>query len=397
MKQNKMKVAIITERANISLGGAERSIFELTAALRLFGVDVKVLAATGTSHSKRVQVLFAESQKRIGFDVFRDALAEHFKTNKYDIIHSTLPLDFADIYQPRGGSYTEAAIRNAASYKNNSVRIFKMLTSFANFKRTKLLRAERKLCENKNSIIVAALSEYVKKQFQRHYNLPQERIRVIPNGVKIIRSTDKARIDRTRALILSQFNIKEADEPVFFLFAANNFRLKGLLSLIDAMAIVKQRPAKRPAYLIVAGRGAIKKYQRIVEKAGIKDRVIYMGQTGSIKNLLLLSDVAVLPTYYDPASRFILEALSAGKPVITTKFNGAADLFTADRHGKVFDSPDNIGALAEAIRYFCSTENITTAKNAIEQDNIKSRVSIKTHCEKLIKLYEEIIRNRTQR
>ncbi len=392
-----MKVAIITERANISLGGAERSIFELTAALRLSGVDVKILAATGISHSRRLQVLFPESQKRVSFDIFRDALLKHFESNKYDIIHSTLPLNFADIYQPRGGSYTEAAIRNAASYKANAMRIFKMLTSFANFKRTKLVIAEKQLCQNETGPVIAALSEYVKKQFQKHYNVPESRIRVIPNGVKIIRNTDNARIDRMRALMLSRFNIKEADEPVFFLFAANNFRLKGLLSLIEAMAIVKQRTAKRPAYLIVAGRGDIKRYQKIVAKAGIADRVIYMGQTGNVKNLLLMSDVAVLPTYYDPASRFILEALSAGKPVITTKFNGAADLFTADRHGKVFDSPDNIGALAEAIRHFCDTANINAAKKAIEDDNVKAKVSIMAHCEKLIKLYEEIIRNRTQK
>jgi UDP-glucose:(heptosyl)LPS alpha-1,3-glucosyltransferase len=392
-----MKVAIITERANISLGGAERSIFELTAALRLSGIDVKILAATGTSHSRRLQVLFPESQKRVSFDIFRNTLLKHFENNKYDIIHSTLPLDFADIYQPRGGSYTEAAIRNAASYKANAVRIFKMLTSFANFKRTKLVIAEKKLCQNETGPAIAALSEYVKKQFQKHYNVPESRIRVIPNGVKIIRNTDNTRIDRMRALMLSRFNIKEADEPVFFLFAANNFRLKGLPSLIEAMAIVKQRTAKRPAYLIVAGRGDIKRYQKIVAKAGTADRVIYMGQTGNVKNLLLMSDVAVLPTYYDPASRFILEALSAGKPVITTKFNGAADLFTADRHGKVFDSPENIGALAEAIRHFCDSANINAAKKAIEDDNVKSKVSIMAHCEKLIKLYEEIIRSRKEK
>jgi UDP-glucose:(heptosyl)LPS alpha-1,3-glucosyltransferase len=389
-----MKVAIIIERADIALGGAERSIFELTSTLALFGVDVKILAATGTTHSPKVQVLFPDSQKRISFKVFGDALLEHFKENKYDIIHSTLPFAFADIYQPRGGSYTEAAIRNAASYKNNGVRFIKLLTSFMNFKRTTLVRAEKNICKNENGPIVACLSEYVKKQFQKHYNVPDSRIRVIPNGIKLILNLEKERIDNLRAQILSQFIIKEADEPVFFLFAANNFRLKGLLSLIQAMGIVKGKLTKRPAYLIVAGRGQINKYKRIAANAGLKDRILFMGQTGNVQNLLMLSDVAVLPTYYDPASRFILEALGAGKPVITTKFNGAADLFEADRHGKVFDSPDNIEALAEAVRYFCSKENINAAKKAIADDDIKSKVSIKAHCEKLLKVYEEIIQNR---
>jgi UDP-glucose:(heptosyl)LPS alpha-1,3-glucosyltransferase len=392
-----MKVAIITERANIELGGAERSIFELAASLALMDVDVKILAATGTTHSPKMQVLFPDSQKRISFNIFRDALLEHFKTNQYDIIHSTLPFDFADIYQPRGGSYTEAAIRNAASYKSTSMRIFKMLTTFANFKRTKLVHAEKIVCKKDNGPIIAALSEYVKKQFQKHYNLPDSRIRVIPNGIKLITNCDKDSIDKIRAQVLSKFKIKEADEPVFFLFAANNFRLKGLSPLIKALAIVKDKRTKRPAYLIVAGRGQISKYRRIAASSGVEDRIIFMGQTSNVQNLLMLSDIAVLPTYYDPASRFILEALGADKPVITTKFNGASDLFTADKHGKIFDTPDNIEALAEAIRHFCATENIIAAKNAIEADNLKSKVSIKAHCEKLIELYNEIIQSRKQK
>jgi UDP-glucose:(heptosyl)LPS alpha-1,3-glucosyltransferase len=353
-------------------------------------VDVKILAATGTTHSHRVEVLFPDSERRVSFENFRLALAEHFKTNQYDIIHSTLPFEFADIYQPRGGSYTEAAIRNAASYKNNAMRIFKALTTFANFKRTTLVRAERKLCEKESGPIIAALSEYVKRQFQKHYNLPDSRIRVIHNGIKLILNYDKEKIDKIRAQVISEFKIKEADEPVFFLFAANNFRLKGLLPLIKAMAIVKEKLTKRPAYLVVAGRGQISKYRRIAARAGVGDRIMFAGQASNIQNLLILSDVAVLPTYYDPASRFILEALGAGKPVITTKFNGSSDLFTADRHGKVFDSPDNVEALAEAIRYFCSTENVNAAKTAIEQDDLKSKVSIRAHCEKLIGLYNEI-------
>lgn len=390
-----MKVAIITERANITLGGAERSVFELAASMALLDADVKILAATGGTQSRRVQVLCPNTKKRISLKTFQKALLEHFKENQYDIIHSTLPFDFADVYQPRGGSYTEAAIRNASSYNSNGLRIFKLLTSFTNYKRTILVRAEKKLCKAEKGPNVAALSEYVKTQFKKHYNLPDERIFVIPNGIKLIRNIDKNRIDRLRAQILTNFGLKEADEPVFFLFAANNFRLKGLPSLIKAMAVIKDKYTKRPAYLIVAGRGKVNQYRRIAAKAGIKDRVIFMGQTGSIQNLLTVSDVAVLPTYYDPSSRFILEALAAGKPVITTKYNGAADLFTADRHGKVFDSPDNIDSLAEAVRYFCNTENIIASKKAIDEDNIKSKVSIQSHCKKLLNLYNEIIKNRT--
>ncbi len=392
-----MKIAIITERANITLGGAERSVFELAARMALLDVDVKILAATGTTQSRRVKVLCSGSEKRVALRDFKKALLQHLKENHYDIIHSTLPFDFADVYQPRGGSYPEAAIRNAASYQNTVLRIFKLLTSFANLRRTSLAHAEKKLCNKEKGPVIAALSEYVKTQFKKHYSLPDERIRVIPNGIRLPASAQKLKTDKLRAQILAELNTREADEPVFFLFAAHNFRLKGLANLIKAMALVDSKFTKRPAFLIVVGRGRTRRYRRLARKMGVTGKVIFFGPTGSIQSLLSCADVAVLPTYYDPSSRFILESLAVGRPVITTKYNGAIDLFTADKHGKVFDSPDDIDSLAEAIRFFCSAENLAAAKKAIQDDGIKLKISIETHCRALLTLYETIIKNRTQK
>ena len=391
-----MKLAIITERANITLGGAEKSVFELAARMALLGIDVKILAASGTASSHRVRILTDSNRGRVPLKIFAQAIKQHLDREHYDIIHSVLPLDFVDVYQPRGGSYLEAAIRNAASYNRNILRICKLLTSFANFKRTSLARAEKKLCKKQDGPIVAALSEYVKSQFQKHYNLPDERLCVVPNGIKPPHSINKNRSDKLRSQILAQLNLREAHQPVFFVFAANNFRLKGLTPLVSAMKILTEKLTKRPPYLVVVGRGSAANYRRLCRKFKIADRVIFIGPTSHIQNVLDVTDVAVLPTYYDPSSRFILEALAAGKPVITTKYNGATDLFTADRHGKVFDSPDDIDSLAEALRYFCNTENITAAKKTIHDDKIPAKVSIEAHCKKLLILYDEILKNRTQ-
>jgi UDP-glucose:(heptosyl)LPS alpha-1,3-glucosyltransferase len=392
-----MKLAIITERANITLGGAEKSVFELAARLALLGVDVKILAATGTESSHRVKILCGDTEKRVSFKTFGKALRSHLAEEHYDIIHSVLPFDFADVYQPRGGSYPEAAIRNAASYNNAAARFFKLITSFANIRRTILAHCEKKMCKKENAPIVAALSEYVKSQFKIHYNMPDEKIRVIPNGIKLSLNPDKIRSDKLRSAILSSLNLKEADEPVFFFFAAHNFRLKGLGPLIQAMKILSEKLTKRPPYLVVAGKGSPSDYRRLARSLKIQNRLIFLGPAPHIQSALDVIDVAVLPTYYDPSSRFILEALAAGKPVITTRYNGAADLFTADKHGKIYDSPDDIDSLAEAMRYFCSTENISAAKKAIENDDIKTKVSIETHCAKLLDLYGTIIKNRTQK
>ena len=391
-----MKIAIITERANISLGGAERSVFELAARLSLMNSSVQILAATGTAHSNRVKILCGGA-KRADFSKFKKALKAHFAENHYDIIHSTLPIDFADIYQPRGGTYPEAIIRNAASYGNPIISAGKVVTSFINLRRQAFSSAERKLCKNPAGPKIAALSGYVKKQLQKHYSLGDDRVTVVPNGVKIFQKANTAQTDKLKSQILEKLELKEADEPVLFLFAANNFRLKGLRNLIKAAAMVAKRHTKRKACIIVAGRDKPGPYRHLARMLKIKNHIVFLGQSPNIQNALSIADVAVLPTYYDPSSRFILEALALGKPVITTRYNGAADLFTSDRHGKVYDSPDDIDSLAEALRFFTNTENIEKYAQAIVSDSLDEQVSIKAHCQKLMVLYDSIVKEKTKK
>jgi len=80
--------------------------------------------------------------------------------------------------------------------------------------------------------------------------------------------------------------------------------------------------------------------------------------------------------------------------VITTKFNGAADLFVNNHHGKVIDSPENIPALAQAITYFADTDNIQKASQAILADNLKESISTTRLAKQLISLYDDIIEKR---
>jgi len=257
------------------------------------------------------------------------------------------------------------------------------------------LRAERQLCKEPNGPVITALSQYVAEQFQRHYDVSDERIVVIPNGVRVHKQVDAKDAERLRTHVLTQLRLKEADEPVFFLFAAHNFRLKGLAAGIKA---IKQAAAhsntQRQGYLIVAGNGKIRKYQRLAKKLGAHRKILFLGAVRHIQSVLSVVDVAMLPTFYDPCSRFILEALSAGKPVITTRFNGATDLFVDKRHGRVVDSPGNTGALAEAIGYFSDTNNIQKASQAIIADNIRENISISRVAKQLESLYESILQKK---
>lgn len=394
----KRRIAIITERANIALGGAERSVFELAAALSGLGPDVEVLAATGQTDSRNVRILCRdEGNRRVGYGRFEQALKKHLSDNKYDIIHSVLPFAFADVYQPRGGTYVEAIVRHAASHSSTFVAICKRLTAFANLRRRALLRAERRLSRGADGPVIAALSQYVAEQFKRHYGAEPQRIVVIPNGVKTDRQVNKDQADRLRSQILAAARLKEADNPVLLLFVANNFRLKGLAPLIRALSAAGRHDTERKCCLVVVGRDRTHPYRWLASRLGLAaagQRIVFLGSVSHIQSALSIADVAVLPTFYDPASRFVLEALAAGKPVITTRFNGAADLFVDGRHGKLIDAPENVEALAEAIRFFSDTGNIENASKAIIEDNLKDNISVGRAAKELMVLYESILQKK---
>jgi UDP-glucose:(heptosyl)LPS alpha-1,3-glucosyltransferase len=399
----KKKIAIIIERANIALGGAERSVFELAAALKAHGLEVEILAAKGQTSARSIRILCQDSQgRRARFFSFAKALKRHLSENHYHLIHSVLPFDFADVYQPRGGTYIESILRNAVSYQNKLLESYKRMTAFTNFRRTTLLRAERKLCRESNGPVIAAISQYVAEQFRQHYGVPNGRIVVVPNGVKIKKRTNTVKAGKLRTQILAQLGLKEADNPVFFLFVANNFRLKGLAVLLKAMSVyieTASNKSARQAYLLVAGGGKTNNYRGLAQKLNpsmADRRIVFLGPIRHIQNALSIIDVAVLPTFYDPCSRYILEALAAAKPVITTRFNGASEQFVNNRHGKVIDTPEDTSALVEAIGYFTDTNNIRKASEAIVADNLKEQISINCVAKQLISVYESILQRKDQ-
>ena len=397
MSAIKKKIALIIERTDIALGGAERSVFELATALSALGLKVDILAAKGQTNAKNIHILCKNTPgKRTCYFTFAKVLKKHLSENHYDVIHSVLPFDFADVYQPRGGSFAESILRNAVSYQNKFIESYKRITAFANLRRTILLRAERRLCKDSNGPVIVALSKYVAEQFKKHYGAGDDRIVVIPNGIKINKRIDTGQADKLRSQILIHLGLKEADNPVFFLFVANNFRLKGLACLIKAMHLVLRNNAERKAYLIVAGNGRTHKYRQLAKKLNVHRKIIFLGAIRHIQNALSITDVAALPTFYDPSSRYILEAIAANRPVITTRFNGVTDLFVNERHGKVIDCAENIPALAQAISYFTDTNNIQNASQAIVADNLKEKISISRVAKQLMPVYESILEKRGQ-
>jgi UDP-glucose:(heptosyl)LPS alpha-1,3-glucosyltransferase len=178
---------------------------------------------------------------------------------------------------------------------------------------------------------VIANSQMVKDEIIRHYGTPAENVHVVHNGVPI-HAAEPGMRKKTRA----ELGLAVTDYVA--LFAGTGWERKGLRHAIAAVNALKI-----PATLLVAGRG---------ESRGLpaSNRVRFLGALPGrkLRAVLDAADVFILPTLYDPFSNACIEALAAGRPVITTTANGFAEIIAPGVEGDAV-APGDVRALTAAL------------------------------------------------
>jgi UDP-glucose:(heptosyl)LPS alpha-1,3-glucosyltransferase len=96
---------------------------------------------------------------------------------------------------------------------------------------------------------------------------------------------------------------------------------------------------------------------------GVSDFTLFLGPVKGMEQYYAASDIYVHPTFYDSCSLTVLEALASGLPVVTSRFNGAADAITSDKGGKVLDDPADVEALAQSIAFYFDEERRNEARS----------------------------------
>lgn len=387
-----MKIALVLDRFSLTRGGAERSMYELACALHDLGADVTLVAAavdtTGLDPLPFQTVTLAPRgpTARSYWRSYQRTLADHCAVARYDIVHSITPVSSADVYQPRAGSVVHGAQRHFAAYENQLKIFFKRLATHLNRRRSLHAQAERDLCRPADGPIIAGISQYVIDQFKALYDLPDERLCVIRNGVNV----DPLRSDETRARARKLRQLYDPDgNKTIFLFAAENYHLKGLSWLLRSAA--QAAAQDRDFQIMVFGEKNYELYYRQAQRFGLTGRVLFMGRTSQMPAVLQMCDAVVLPTFNDACSRIVMEGLAADKPAITTAVNGAAEFLNHGKYGIVIEGCSDVPTLSRALLDLCDPTRRRHLTAAIEADHVYQRVSITRHARELMSLYQQII------
>jgi UDP-glucose:(heptosyl)LPS alpha-1,3-glucosyltransferase len=302
----------------------------------------------------------------------------------FDVVHAVTACPGADVYQPRGGTARETGLRNIEACTTRVGRWVKRASLACNLQHRLMLRLEERLCRSGDGPVIVAVSEYVARQLREHYGLTPPRVQVVLNGVDV-GWFDSGQSQQQRRRVRQRLGLRA--EAVAALFVAHNFKLKGLGSAIRALAGVVGR-GNDSARLMVVGRDDPQPWRRLAKRLGVGEALLFAGASEKPSEFFWAADLLVHPTFYDPCSRVVLEALACGLPVITTRQNGAAEVMTEGREGYVIDSGHEIGALTDR---WCELMDPQVRRRCSEYALEKRhQVSMERHVEQMLEVYRRV-------
>jgi UDP-glucose:(heptosyl)LPS alpha-1,3-glucosyltransferase len=192
------------------------------------------------------------------------------------------------------------------------------------------LMIERKNYAERRYKKVVAVSGGVKRELVEYYDVPEGDIVVIPNGVDLNEFNPENRL-RFRDRVREELQIP-LDAPVL-IFVGNEFDRKGLRFIIEALPLVKIPELT----LLVLGGDDKSPYLKLARKLDVARQILFLGNVHDISRYYALSDLFVLPTFYEAFSVATLEAAATALPLLVTRVNGAEDLIQDGYNGYFID------------------------------------------------------------
>ena len=169
---------------------------------------------------------------------------------------------------------------------------------------------------------------------------PLERFTIVPGAVNVQRFRPLAGREPGE--------ISDPATPAL-LYHGRVDRRKGVLDLVDALALLRERG--RAVRLVVSGIGPdVEAVRERVAERGLGERVDVLGIASyeDAPARYHRGDVFVSPTYMEGFSNTILEAMASGLPIVSCEVVGVVDCL-ADGRDALLVPPEAPGALAAAV------------------------------------------------
>ena len=223
-----------------------------------------------------------------------------------------------------------------------------------------------------------AVSGEVKKRLCQTLRVPDSKIRVVRNGIRL------SRFSQTADTAIRSTLTGGTDRPIIFTPARLHTQ-KGHTYLLEAARLLPD------AVFVLAGDGPEReRLEQLAQELGIEARVRFLGHRQDIPQLMASCDVFVLPSLYEGLPLTVLEAMAAGKPVVATAVGGTDEAVVHGVTGLLVP-PANPTELAGAIRAMLTDRRLAVRLAESGRRRAIEEFSCETMVRGVTKVYDELI------
>lgn len=228
---------------------------------------------------------------------------------------------------------------------------------------------------------IATVSEFSKNEIMTHYNIPENKIDVVYNGINsFFKPIDEAARKKTKALFSKGKN--------YFVNVGSLHPRKNIPNLIKAFGLFKKE-TESDMNLVLAGPGfwGLEEINEALEQSGIKDEIIFTGRLSNEDLSLVLGSAMALTfvPYYEGFGIPLIEAMEAEVPIITSNVSSLPEVAgNSALLVNPFDTTDIKNAMLK-IYYNTTVRNELIQKGRIQKQNFSWDKSAQLLWESILK------------
>lgn len=322
-------------------GGMQRNMMAIANACQAQGHDIEIICNEWQDvfpkqfKITRLGITGSKLNNGKQMKVFYDAFKVYRKIHHYDCVIGFNKFPELDAYYAADSCFATKA------YEERSwlYRLTQRAKIYLNY--------EEAVFDRDNDTHILEVSNKERSQFQKYYQTPDHRFTTLPPGISKTRMAPDNALEirkQKRQELQSSHNI--SPDQTILLAIGSGFKTKGLERSIQLLAdvISNNDNIKKAPVLLVAGQDKPDSFLRKAKSLKVESQIHFLGGRDDVAELLQAADVVLHPAHKENTGNVLLEAMVAGRPVITTDVCGYAHYVTDADMGVVLQSSTSIAA-----------------------------------------------------
>ena len=371
---------------NMEIGGAERTVLEITSFLKDTNFSSLVLTSGGKLiddlERANIEVIKLKIDKKNPYSIIKNffLFIKIFREKKINLVHvrSRVPAWSAIFAAKKLGI---PVLTTWHGHVSNSSFIKKIYNSI-------MLKGDA----------VIANSIYTAENISKIYGINKSKIDIIPRGVDVNNFKKSDINSHEIAKIKENWKIFDK-EKVIILLPARLTKWKGHEVAIEAINLLKGESFFKNIVCLFAGEQKnsekyIHNLNRLISSYSLEKKIRLIGKVENMPLAYHASDVILSPSIEpEPFGRIPIEAQASGKIIISCDAGAVKDTIKSGKNFTGFKAiPNNSESLADKIKIALKMENEEIQgmqKRAIM--NVKNNFSLESMCKKTLEVYNRLL------